>query len=73
MKIITRWQKRFITDPNVIIRSIDTEGPYPDVRAGKVFRSYALPEMLQNKVLKKMPSEKCVEIATSKIREISAS
>jgi multiple sugar transport system substrate-binding protein len=70
---ITRWQKQFITDPNVIIRSIDTEGPNPDVRAGKAFRSYALPEMLQNKVLKNMSSEKCVEIAASKLREISTS
>ena len=34
-------RKRFLTDENVIIRSIDTEGPYPDLRAGKIFRSYA--------------------------------
>jgi multiple sugar transport system substrate-binding protein len=69
---ITSWQKRFLTDENVIIKSIDTEGPYPDMRAGKIFRSYALPEMLQNKVLKGMPADECVKIAADKMREVIA-
>lgn len=67
---ITDWQKRFLTDDNVIIRSIDTEGPYPDLRAGKIFRSYALPEMLQNKIIKKMPSAEAVDVAAAKMREV---
>ena len=66
---ITEWQKRFLTDDSVIIRSIDTEGPEPDLRAGKVFRSYALPEMLQNKLVNGMPSDECVDVAAAKIRE----
>ncbi len=69
-KHITEWQKRFLTDENVIIRSIDTEGPYADLRAGKVFRSYALPEMLQNKIIKKMSSSEAVDVAAAKMREV---
>ena len=53
----------------MIIRSIDTEGPYPDLRAGKIFRSYALPEMLQNKILKGMDSSEAVDVAAAKLRD----
>ena len=66
---ITSWQKRFLTDDNVIIRSIDTEGPSPDLRAGKIFRSFALPEMLQNKIIKGMDSSEAVDIAAAKLRK----
>ena len=72
-KHITDWQKRFLTDDNVIIRSIDTEGPEPDLRAGKIFRSYALPEMLQNKIVKGMDSSEAVDIAAEKLRKAMAS
>jgi multiple sugar transport system substrate-binding protein len=67
---IIEMQKRVLFDKNVIIRSIDTEGPYPDVRAGKVFRSFALPEMLQNRIVNNMPAARCVSTAADKIREI---
>ena len=66
---ITSWQKRFLTDDNVIIRSIDTEGPHPDLRAGKIFRSFALPEMLQNKIIKGMGSSEAVDVAAAKLRK----
>ncbi len=66
---ITAMQKQVLSDENIIIRSIDTEGPAPDVRAGKVFRSYALPEMLQNKILNNMSNEECVKMAADKMRE----
>ena len=66
---ITSWQKRFLTDDNVIIRSIDTEGPYPDLRAGKIFRSFALPEMLQNKIINGMDSSEAVDVAADKLRK----
>ena len=32
---VVEWQKRFLTDKSIIIRSIDTEGPEPDLRAGR--------------------------------------
>lgn len=66
---IVEMQKRVLFDKNVVIRSIDTEGPYPDVRAGKVFRSFALPEMLQNRIVNNMPAAQCVTVAAGKIRE----
>lgn len=65
---ITAMQKQVLSDKNIIIRSIDTEGPEPDVRAGKVFRSYALPEMLQNKMVKNMSNADCIKAAADKIR-----
>ena len=69
---ITSMQKEVLSNPNIIIRSIDTEGPSPDVRAGKVFRSYALPEMLQNKIVNGMPSSECITTAADKIRKTIA-
>ena len=65
---ITAMQKKVLSDKNIVIRSIDTEGPEPDVRAGKVFRSYALPEMLQNKIVKGMSNADCIKAAADKIR-----
>jgi len=70
---IIAMQKQVLTDPNVIIRSIDTEGPYPDVRAGKVFRSYALPEMLQDRLLNGLSASESVKAAAEKIRKVIAS
>lgn len=69
---ILAMQKRVLNDPNVIIRSIDTEGPEPDVRSGKVFRSYALPEMLQDRILKGTSAEESVKSAAAKIRKVIA-
>jgi len=59
----------FLEDPNIIIRSIDTEGPAPDLRPAKIFESWVLPEMLQNKVLKNMSSEECVAQAVAGMRK----
>jgi multiple sugar transport system substrate-binding protein len=70
---IIAMQKRVLNDPDVIIRSIDTEGPEPDVRAGKVFRSYALPEMLQDRILNGLSGEDSVKAAAAKIRKVIAS
>lgn len=70
---ILAMQKRALNDPNVIIRSIDTEGPEPDVRAGKVFRSYAMPEMLQDRIFNGKSAEESVKIAATKIRKIIVS
>ena len=70
---IIAMQKRVLNDPDVIIRSIDTEWPEPDVRAGKVFRSYALPEMLQDRILNGLSGEDSVKAAAAKIRKVIAS
>lgn len=70
---IVAMQKEVLHDPNIIIRSIDTEGPEPDVRAGKVFRSYAMPEMLQDRIVNGKSAEESVKIAAAKIRKVIAS
>ncbi|RAH99299.1 ABC transporter substrate-binding protein [Acuticoccus sediminis] len=59
-----------ITDPSVVLTSIDTQGPRPDVRPGTVFESFALPEMLQNKILRGMDSGEAVDVAAAKMREL---
>lgn len=59
-----------ITDPSIVIKSIDTTGPRPDVRPGKVFQSFALPEMLQNKLIRGMASDEAVDTAATRIREV---
>lgn len=69
VKIMQSW----ITDKNMVIHSIDTDGPTPDVRPAKVFESYAFPEMLQNKVLKGMSNADCVKAAAEKIRQVITS
>lgn len=61
-----------ITDDSVVLTSIDTQGSAPDVRPGKVFESFTLPEMLQNKILREMDSAEAVAKAAEKIREIIA-
>jgi multiple sugar transport system substrate-binding protein len=54
------------------IGSIDTEGPAPDTRPGKIFEGFVFPEMVQNFVLKKLPAERCVELAAEKARKLIA-
>ncbi|KAA0969460.1 extracellular solute-binding protein [Aureimonas fodinaquatilis] len=63
---------RLITDPSVILTSIDTQGPAPDVRPGKVLESFVMPEMLQNKLLRGMSSDDAVTAAAAKMREVIA-
>jgi multiple sugar transport system substrate-binding protein len=65
-----RTMKGFLEDPDLIIRSIDTDGPAPDVRPAKVFESYVLPEMVQNRLLKDMPADACVEQGIGKLVEL---
>jgi multiple sugar transport system substrate-binding protein len=62
----------FITRPDVIIASIDTQGPEANLKAAKVFESLAFNEMLQNATLKKMPSAEAVGIAAEKMRRATA-
>ena len=69
---VLEMNRRFITDESVILTSIDTQGPAPDVRPGKVFESFVLPEMLQNKILRDMDSAEAVAQAAARMREVIA-
>lgn len=64
--------RRFLTDKNIILTSIDTQGPYPSLKPGKIFEAFVFPEMLQNKCLKNMPSADCVKLAAERMRQVIA-
>lgn len=64
--------KNLLTDPSVKITSIDTQGPAPDLRPGKVFESFALSEMLQQKCLLGASSDTALEMGAKKMREAIA-
>ena len=67
---IVKTMQSWLLDKNMAINSIDTDGPTPDLRPPKVFESYVMPEMLQNKVLKGMSNAECVKTAADKIRQV---
>lgn len=69
------WQtmmqmKSYIEDKNIKLSSVDLTGPTIDLRPCKVFETNILPEMLQNKVLRKMSSADCVKAAADRIRKL---
>ncbi|MEX3010477.1 ABC transporter substrate-binding protein [Hoeflea sp. TYP-13] len=69
---IIETTQSFLTDPNVRVTSIDTQGPVPDLRPGKVFESFAIPEMLQKKCLQGLSSEDCLQQAGEAMRKAIA-
>ncbi|QRG06322.1 extracellular solute-binding protein [Xanthobacter dioxanivorans] len=64
--------RRFLTDKNIVLTSIDTQGPKPDLRPGKIFEAFVFPEMLQNKCLKGMASAEAVKIAAERMKQVIA-
>lgn len=64
--------RRFLTDKNIILTSIDTQGPAPNLKPGKIFEAFVFPEMLQNKCLKGMASAECVKVAADRMRQVIA-
>ena len=62
----------FLTRPDILIASIDTQGPSANLKAAKVFESLAFNEMLQNATLKKMPAAEAVGFAGEKMRRAVA-
>ncbi len=62
------FMRSILTRNDVIIRSVDTEGPSPDVRAGKLFESYGIMEAVQNRLLKDMPAAEATELAVRKLK-----
>jgi multiple sugar transport system substrate-binding protein len=64
--------RRFLTDKSIILTSIDTQGPAPSLKPGKIFEAFVFPEMLQNKCLKGMASAECVKVAADRMRQVIA-
>ena len=69
---VVETMKNLITDPSVVLTSIDTQGPNVDVRPGKVFESFALPEMIQNRILNDMDAGEAVSMAAEAMRKAIA-
>lgn len=67
---LVAFMKSIISRKDVIIRSVDTEGPKIDLRPAKMFETYAICEAIQNRILKNMPAAEAVEIAAQKYRTV---
>lgn len=64
------FMKSILTRKDVIIRSVDTEGPSVDLRPAKMFQTYAIMEAIQDRLLKNMPADEAVEKAAAKYRTV---
>ena len=67
---LVEFMKSLLTRKDVIIRSIDTEGPSIDLRAGKMFETFAICDALQNVIIKNMPASEAVDIMAKKYRTV---
>jgi multiple sugar transport system substrate-binding protein len=63
------FTKSLLTRTDIRIDAIDQQGPKVDVRGGKLFESFVMPEMLQSLVLRKTDPIACVEEAAAKMRK----
>jgi multiple sugar transport system substrate-binding protein len=64
--------RNVLTNDDIIVRSIDTDGPAVSEKAAKVFQSWAFPAMMQERLLKGTPASKCVDIGAKIMREAIA-
>ncbi|TDP74502.1 ABC transporter substrate-binding protein [Roseateles toxinivorans] len=62
------FMRSILTRNDVIIRSVDTEGPAPDVRPGKMFESYGVMEAIQSRLIKDMPADEATELCIRKLK-----
>lgn len=69
---LVAFMRNLLEDDSILIRSVDTQGPTVDMRGGAIFESMALPEALQNRILRDMPADECVEACAQSLREALA-
>jgi multiple sugar transport system substrate-binding protein len=67
---LVEFMKGLLSSKNVVIRSIDTEGPNVDLRPGKMFETFAISEAVQNRLLKDMPAAEAIDIMAKKYRTV---
>lgn len=60
----------FLDEKRTVINAIDIDGPGLDVIQGKVWNSFAIPEMYQEVILKNVEPAKAVDNAAAKIRKL---
>ncbi|WP_119166723.1 ABC transporter substrate-binding protein [Algihabitans albus] len=69
---LVAFMRNLLEDDSILIRSVDTQGPTVDVRGGAIFESMAVPEALQNRILRDMPAGECVDACAESLREALA-
>ncbi|MBF5007285.1 ABC transporter substrate-binding protein [Diaphorobacter caeni] len=67
---LVEFMRGILVNKDVVIRSIDTEGPRVDLRPGKMFETYAMAEAIQNRLLKDMPAAEAVDLMAQKYRTV---
>jgi multiple sugar transport system substrate-binding protein len=67
---LVEFMKSMLTRTDVIIHSIDTEGPRIDLRPAKMFETFAICEAIQNVIYKGMPSSEAVDMMSAKYRGV---
>ncbi|OAB55638.1 ABC transporter substrate-binding protein [Phormidium willei BDU 130791] len=69
---LVAFMRNLLEDDSILIRSVDTQGPTVDMRGGAIFESMAVPEALQNRILRDMPADEAVEVCAESLREALA-
>lgn len=67
---LVEFMKSMLTRKDVVIRSIDTEGPDIDLRPGKMFETFAICDAIQNVLYKNMPAAEAVDVMAAKYRTV---
>lgn len=64
------FMKSILTRKDVVVRSIDTEGPGIDLRPPKMFETFAICDAIQNVLYKNMPPAEAIDIMAAKYRTV---
>ncbi|MEI6115630.1 MAG: extracellular solute-binding protein [Burkholderiales bacterium] len=67
---LVAFMKSLLTRKDIIIRSIDTEGPSIDMRPPKMFETFAICDAMQNVMIKGMPAGEALDIMCAKYRTV---
>ena len=67
---LVAFMKSLLTRKDIIIKSIDTEGPSIDLRPPKMFETFAICDALQNVMVKGMPAPEALDIMAKKYRTV---
>lgn len=67
---LVEFMKGILTRKDVVIRSIDTEGPDIDLRPGKMFETFAICDAVQNVLYKNMAATEAVDAMAAKYRTV---
>lgn len=68
-----KFMRSLAEGSDVVVRSIDTEGPSIGKQSAKAFESWAFPRMLQERLLRNTPAAQCVDIGAKMLRQAVAS